>query len=218
MNRLGFSLVEMLAVVGIIMVVAGIVMPVFAGAKVAGLETAEVSHLRQLGQAREIYRADNGEQEGSFLDVVEAVPSGKQIASSSLDPEPEGRSNLISKQLFSIRGAPADYSLNFRVTFVGAHSYGWPPQLVEKFLADKPRRGWLLSYSRSVPGRAGGDFVDGLRGRYLRLLLDGSVARLGHGEKNFSIDGDDPQTGDSPFFDFADWTDSEKNEIFKEEP
>jgi hypothetical protein len=191
-------------------------MPVLAGAKVGALETVEVSQLRQLGQAREMYLTDSPASECRLPELAGFVPSGELIVSSPLDPDPQGRSNRISKDLVSFGGAPVDYSVSSRISYIGYHTFGWPAVLADKYLDDKPRRGWLLSFSRSQPKRPNGDMIGGLRGKYMRLLLDGSVIKLNHGSQNFQIEGPERETGDSPFFDFADWTEKEKNDIFKE--
>ncbi len=54
----GFTLVELLVVVGIISVLAGIVLPVFIQVREAGRRATCVSNLRQIGLAFEMYVAD----------------------------------------------------------------------------------------------------------------------------------------------------------------
>jgi len=56
--RRGFTLVEMLVVIGIIAVLAGILFPVFARARAAARRTQCISNLKQLGQALEMYSSD----------------------------------------------------------------------------------------------------------------------------------------------------------------
>jgi general secretion pathway protein G len=54
----GFTLVEMLVVIGIIAVLAAMLFPVFAAAREKGRSAACVSNLKQLGAAVEIYASD----------------------------------------------------------------------------------------------------------------------------------------------------------------
>lgn len=65
--RRGFTLIELLVVIAVIAILAAILFPVFASAKVAAKGAASMSNSRQIGIAHEIYRAD-------FDDL--AVPAG----------------------------------------------------------------------------------------------------------------------------------------------
>lgn len=58
MMRRGFTLVEMLVVVGIIAVLAAILFPAFGRARAAGRRTQCISNLKQLGHALEMYSSD----------------------------------------------------------------------------------------------------------------------------------------------------------------
>lgn len=58
---LGFTLLELLAVVGILALLAAILFPVFALSRRAALRTTCVSNLRQVGLAVNMYRQDNEE-------------------------------------------------------------------------------------------------------------------------------------------------------------
>lgn len=53
-----FTLIELLVVIAIIAILAAILFPVFAQAKLAAKKTADLSNLKQLGTALEMYTAD----------------------------------------------------------------------------------------------------------------------------------------------------------------
>ncbi|MFO7946062.1 MAG: type II secretion system protein, partial [Armatimonadota bacterium] len=54
----GFTLVEMLVVIGIIAVLSAILFPVFNAAREKGRETTCMSNLKQIGTAIELYVQD----------------------------------------------------------------------------------------------------------------------------------------------------------------
>ncbi|HEY3414137.1 MAG TPA: prepilin-type N-terminal cleavage/methylation domain-containing protein [Armatimonadota bacterium] len=58
-DRRGFTLIEMLVVVAIIGILAGILFPVFARARDAAFQTQCISNLRQLGVSLQAYMNDN---------------------------------------------------------------------------------------------------------------------------------------------------------------
>lgn len=59
MRRAGFTLVEMLVVIGIIAVLAAMLFPVFARAREKGRSTRCVANLRQIGMAWQMYADDH---------------------------------------------------------------------------------------------------------------------------------------------------------------
>lgn len=54
-----FTLIELLVVIAIIAILAAILFPVFASAKLAAKRTTEISNLKQVGTAYVMYEADN---------------------------------------------------------------------------------------------------------------------------------------------------------------
>ncbi len=59
MVRKGFTLIELLVVIAIIAILAAILFPVFAQAKLAAKKAADLSNVKQLGTALAIYLNDN---------------------------------------------------------------------------------------------------------------------------------------------------------------
>ncbi|HEU4752804.1 MAG TPA: prepilin-type N-terminal cleavage/methylation domain-containing protein, partial [Armatimonadota bacterium] len=55
----GFTLIELLVVIAIIAILAAILFPVFAQAKVAAKKTADLSNLKQIGTSVFLYAGDN---------------------------------------------------------------------------------------------------------------------------------------------------------------
>ena len=59
MKRLGFTLIELLVVIAIIAILAAILFPVFAQAKIAAKKTSCLSNVKQMATAAQIYLGDN---------------------------------------------------------------------------------------------------------------------------------------------------------------
>ncbi|KXK13467.1 MAG: Competence protein ComGC [Armatimonadetes bacterium OLB18] len=59
MKRHAFTLIELLVVIAIIAILAAILFPVFAQAKVSAKRTTNVSNLRQIGMGVVMYVTDN---------------------------------------------------------------------------------------------------------------------------------------------------------------
>ncbi len=66
-KRGGFTLIELLVVIAIIAILAAILFPVFAQARVAAKKTATISNMKQLGLATVMYTGDN---DGMFMPAV----------------------------------------------------------------------------------------------------------------------------------------------------
>lgn len=58
MFRKGFTLIELLVVIAIIAILAAILFPVFAQAKLAAKKTSDLSNLKQIGTSTKLYEAD----------------------------------------------------------------------------------------------------------------------------------------------------------------
>ena len=59
MSRKAFTLIELLVVIAIIAILAAILFPVFAQAKLAAKKSADLSNSKQIGIGLQLYIADN---------------------------------------------------------------------------------------------------------------------------------------------------------------
>jgi prepilin-type N-terminal cleavage/methylation domain-containing protein len=77
-KRRGFTLIELLVVIAIIAILAAILFPVFAQAKNAAKKTADLSNLKQLGTAEQLYLADYDDMYHAPAHYDSPTPSGPQ--------------------------------------------------------------------------------------------------------------------------------------------
>lgn len=73
MKRNGFTLIELLVVIAIIAILAAILFPVFAQAKLAAKKTASLSNMKQIATASIMYAGDNEDSMPHCEYVVDGV-------------------------------------------------------------------------------------------------------------------------------------------------
>jgi len=86
MIKKAFTLIELLVVIAIIAILAAILFPVFAQAKVAAKKAATLSNLKQLGTAFNIYTADNDD----VLPLAHSIRANGTHRWSTVHPTPNG--------------------------------------------------------------------------------------------------------------------------------
>src|SRR5947209_20476117 len=82
-RRTGFTLIELLVVIAVIVILAGILFPVFAQARDAAKRANCISNLRQIALAHQMYVQDNDDTLPSWYIQV---PAGYQIWPDFLRP------------------------------------------------------------------------------------------------------------------------------------
>lgn len=122
-RNFGFTLIELLVVIAIIAILAAIIFPVFARAKVGAYRSSDITNMNSLRTALQLYRADNGAYPPQLLGYVNTYsgdPMGLDVM-----PANEVRGALYSRRVESLKTfTPAnEKALNGDVTFAE-----WPPQ------------------------------------------------------------------------------------------
>ena len=84
-TRRGFSLIELLIVIAIILVIAGLAIPNFLRAKMKANETAAVSALRSITTANEAYRNTFSRGYAPSLNAMAPPPPGTPRSASAAD-------------------------------------------------------------------------------------------------------------------------------------
>jgi type II secretion system protein G len=122
----GFTLIELMIVVGIIAILAGILIPNFVNARAQAQTAACESNLRQIATALELYYADNQEypEAGGFTDVTPALLSANGVA--YLNSIPKDPAALDQTRNYQVKTtpqsgtSPASYTIVCPGTHVGS--------------------------------------------------------------------------------------------------
>jgi len=102
MNRKSaFTLIELLVVIAIIGILAAIIFPVFARAKVGAYRSSDISNMNSLRTALQLYRADNGAYPPALLGYVDTY-SGNPMGTDVI-PADQLRGALYAKRVESIK-------------------------------------------------------------------------------------------------------------------
>ena len=105
MSRKAFTLIELLVVIAIIAILAAILFPVFAQAKLAAKKSADLSNSKQIGIGLQLYLADSDDM---FMpsNHRENNSSGNEVHWSWMTPPKNVERVLLSKQkpLFEVKG------------------------------------------------------------------------------------------------------------------
>lgn len=112
--RRGFTLLELLVIIAIIVILAAIFLPVFAQVREKGRQSTCLSNLRQLGQAYMAYAQDWDEQ---FPLMVQAPTRRFNVYWSPPNLVPESRNNPELQAMYSTMGANAlyPYTRNYKI-------------------------------------------------------------------------------------------------------
>lgn len=163
---LGFTLIELLAVIAIIAIVAALLFPVFSSVKSRAFEATELSNLRQLTLAHNLYVADHDDvTPGASYPLIVSRRIPSSLVASPLDPFKIGWANEIRLSSKS--------NTSYKDSFVALADVTGHP-FFEEFRASS-NGGWLLSASPHLPRF--GLSVSLHRITYRRLTFEGGVQK-----------------------------------------
>ncbi len=169
----GFTLVELLTVIGVLGVLAAIIYPAFSATRGKAYQTQDASNLRSFGVARALYEEDHGPIIDTVVLVTNKIVPLQCVVSAS-DPTLVGYANIFRRT----DGNPGQVTV-YKDSYLPLSSAGSP--YASRLILSSSNPGWLVAFSGSHDYLNGTSLgYDGpetpiLQGTYLRLMLDTSV-------------------------------------------
>jgi len=178
-HRRAFTLVELLVVIGIISILAGIILPVMMAARRKARETTCTSNLRQLAAAWELYCQENDEVGPTYLPMVNQYVKGPDIFRCPADPNGRGRAGEVLWHSFTVCGVDPHLYIPFPVTYSYSSMWSIPTEAARRsvWLEEHPRAGIIACVCHGEPWERGWDSWTYYSGLVLRARPDGSVLR-----------------------------------------
>lgn len=166
----GTLLIEVLVVLAIVGVVAGILFPALTQAKRTSYEAADIDKMRQVANAGALYCAEHGDYPLRIEQLVSAKALDRQVCKLATDPYPEGFEGYYLQHLQSIpvlSKSVASYPQSMLT--LGDFNYGETD--MRRFLKNA-NPGWAIAATQGVPGSHDSSVWGA---RYHRIQVDGSV-------------------------------------------
>lgn len=170
-GRPGYTLVEVLVAVAIIIMLAGLVLSAIVAGKEGAKVSVDVSNLRQLGQAAALYASENDEEPP--LSVRPLIASGTVTSEITQSPSDSTQEGMLARFIRDVTLASKEIRGPIpRATYIGPSDALWDWSTFSRRILPGRNPGWLVNLVRC--NRKFGR-VTGSTGPYLRLLMDGSV-------------------------------------------
>lgn len=169
-NDKGFSIVEVLVAIAVIVVLTGLILPVVVRSKHEGYVANDLERMRQLGLANNLYHDESGIYLPGCPTLVSAGLVRSEMCSALSDPFPMGAGNYVNA---AVSANSHILLVDYRNSFLGLREMGITPDRFDDRIVTSSR-GWLTLVH---------DFDEGLHWKpkdnslYYRLLFEGSVVK-----------------------------------------
>ncbi len=167
-----FTLFELLVVVLIIVLLLGKVTTALVKSKERAKSTVDISNLRQIGLAMEMYRSDSGATDYALLDLVNSGRIDLSLTTSPRDNTKEGYAVWLTKNQIAVPDEDHPYlHVRHRLSVVGADAFKLETD--ECLTTNQANAGWALLFDTMDENTVQPKFGE----PYFKLHLDGSVHR-----------------------------------------
>jgi prepilin-type N-terminal cleavage/methylation domain-containing protein len=174
MSKRGFTLIEVLVVIGILLLLMALVLPAVTRAKQGVKAANDISNLRQLGQAAAIYQDQTGQLPLGAAVLVEAKLVPSLICAAMNDSSARGIANLFAEHHAAVAPEYRAVVTPYKNSFLGLRELMTPKDKLDEQFEGGSAQGWLVDLSEAVPSEPYGLWWSG---NYRRLLNDGAVQR-----------------------------------------
>ncbi len=182
----GVTLLEILVAISVLVILIGVLGPVFVIAKRKAKESSDLNEMHQLGLAGAMYHDQYGDFPTGTAPLVSTGLVPKSICSGQVDPYPQGLANMLVSTAESHYGSVETLVTPYRNSYVGPREFNMSMATVRKYLPGATSEGWLVDLSTGTRvDPTNGLFI----GRYRRLLNDASVVVRQLSGHNVSHDG-----------------------------
>lgn len=197
--RRGYTLIEILVVLGILVVLFAVLLPVLISAKDRSKSARALSDLHQLGLAANLYHEQKERWPLGTPDLVNAGLAPSTLAVSVRDPSPRGQANDLVLGFAHDSNLYKGRETSYRRTYVGLYDYGHAYRDFERHIENQPAAGWLVDCV-DFDLRHMGFATDRRPTTYRRLTLESSVVPRRY-DSFISVDGRETYADDSLFAD-----------------
>jgi len=167
-------MIEMLATLGIIVVLTAILVPVLIQSRRSAQQSSNLQKMQQLGHAWGLYCEETGDYPPTPAALQSIVNLPESTFSSSLDSHPKG---IATELCQSQPNLETKYCMPFRRTFVMYTDSGGKWWSFKENILPESNPGWLFDPSRlTMTGMIAANWS----GPYQRLTVEGSVLTRNH--------------------------------------
>lgn len=174
----GITLFELLVVVAILGILAGLLLPTISAGRKRAMDADDLHRLRQVAIAASLYAEASGKNPDTVTVLVRAGLIPAEVCSSRSDRTMRGLSNDLIERSSSLRTKDPTLIPSYRNSFPGLREFDVISWVRMRWIDTNSAGGWLTSFGISERNDWYEPFL--WHGPYHRLLFDGAVVTRRH--------------------------------------